>query len=344
MSATMDRLLLLAGLTALSWLLVFGILHWAQRRQILDIPNHRSSHSRPVPRGGGVVIVAVTLVAGTWHASRHPAEWSLLAYLIGTSLIALVSWADDLRSVPYRVRFVCHIFAALLVLAALGLSHAFAGTWVPWWLAAPVLLVWIVGLTNIFNFMDGIDGLDGGQAVAAAGWWLAIGALLGIPSITTLALAVAASSAGFLLHNWAPARIFMGDVGSTFLGYTFAVLPLLSWQLRGRWPLLIGGVLVVWPFIFDGGLTIVRRAWRGENIFEAHRSHLYQRLVIQGWPHSTVSALYIAYALVSATCAFAFVAGGWHWSVSLIPIGLGAVLFWWVQRVERRPARDAPVS
>jgi UDP-N-acetylmuramyl pentapeptide phosphotransferase/UDP-N-acetylglucosamine-1-phosphate transferase len=343
MEGAMDTLFLLVGLSALSWLLVLGVLHWARRRQILDIPNHRSSHSRPTPRGGGLVIVAVTLVAGVGYAAWHPAQWSLLAYLLGMSVIALVGWVDDLRSIPYRVRFVCHIFAALLILVALGLSHAFVSSPVPWWAAAPVLMIWLVGLTNVYNFMDGIDGLDGGQAVAAACWWLVIGTLLGMPAIATLALAVAASSAGFLLHNWSPARIFMGDVGSTSLGYTFAVLPLLSWQLSGQWSMLIGGALVVWPFIFDGGLTIIRRALRGENIFQAHRSHLYQRLVIGGWRHSTVSALYIVYALVCAVCAFALVVGGWHWSVSLIPIGLGAVLFWWVGRIERHPARDAAV-
>lgn len=335
----MRDLLLFVALALVSWLLVYGVRRWAQRRQIFDIPNPRSSHSRPTPRGGGLAIVAVTLVVGEWYALTHALPRAVVAYLLGGLLIAVISGLDDLRSLDSRVRFGCHIVAALLVLAMLEPSLEIAGLTVPPWLVGSAFLVWIVALTNIYNFMDGIDGLAGSQAVVAAVWWIVISSLLHVAVVTMLALALAAGSVGFLLHNWPPARIFMGDVGSAFLGYSFAVFPLLHLQAGGQWTLLVGGVLSVWPFVFDGTLTIIRRVLRGENIFQAHRSHLYQRLVIQGRSHRAVSGLYTLYALISAACASIIVARGWHWSIIAVPLGLGVALFFWVQRLERQQAR-----
>lgn len=333
----------LLGLALVSWLLVYGTRLWTQRLQILDIPNERSSHSRPVPRGGGGAIVFVTLAVGVWYASLHAFVWSVWAYLIGGLLIAIISWLDDLRSIASPVRLACHILAALLILASLDLTLEWPQPIVPWQLVAPTALIWIVGLTNIYNFMDGIDGLAGSQAVVAGLWWAIISTLLGVPFVTMVALALTAGSIGFLLHNWSPARIFMGDVGSAFLGYSFAVFPLFHLQSGKSWSVLIGGVLSVWPFLFDGCLTIIRRALGGENIFQAHRSHLYQRLVIQGWSHRTVTTLYLVYALISAACAFAIVDYGWHWTIAGIPVGFGVGLFFWVRHRERQPVRDSAI-
>lgn len=342
MSVDAARTGLLVGLTALAWALVYGIRAWALRRRILDLPNQRSSHSQATPRGGGLAIVALTLAVALAALAFGQFAPIGLAYLLGAAPIATISWLDDLRSVSNRARFACHTLGASLVLATLvvappATAPSLGGLTVPWWPVALIMLPWIVGLTNIYNFLDGIDGLAGGQAVVAAGWWLAIGITHDLPLVTTLSLAVAASATGFLLHNWSPARIFMGDVGSTFLGYTFATLPLLGLQAGGPFALLVGGVLLVWPFIFDGGLTIIRRAIAGENIFQAHRSHLYQRLVIHGWSHRTVSGLYIGYAAISGACAFAIVAGG-TLLLALLPISLGVLLAGSVQRVEQRTA------
>ena len=336
------QVLLLLVLLALSWALVYGIRRWAQWRRILDLPNQRSSHTRATPRGGGLAITGLTMVAVAAQLAFGRFEPVGLAYLGGALIIAAISWLDDLRSISNRARFACHVFGALVVLAV-----ALAGSRVeapllgdhrfPWWAIGCLLFPWIVGLTNIYNFLDGIDGIAGGQAVVAAGWWLAIGLVRDLPLVTTLALAIAASSAGFLLHNWSPARIFMGDVGSTFLGYSFATMPLLGLHEGGPPELLIGGILLVWPFLFDGGLTIIRRALQGENIFQAHRSHLYQRLVIRGWSHRAVSRLYIGYALVSGACAFAIVEGQSP-LLALLSVSLGLLLAWWVGQVDRRSA------
>jgi UDP-N-acetylmuramyl pentapeptide phosphotransferase/UDP-N-acetylglucosamine-1-phosphate transferase len=285
-----------------------------------------------------VAIVIVTVVAVAWSVFTGRAGLPAVAYLAGGCLIAAISWLDDLRTVPNRVRFLCHLVGACLLIAALwpGLPRLPLG--VSWWLGAPLAALWIVAVTNIYNFMDGIDGLAGGQAFVAATWWTAFAVAAGMTGVATLALAVAAASAGFLLHNWAPARIFMGDVGSAFLGYTFAVLPLFALEERGRWVALLGGALALWPFLFDGTLTIVRRLLRGENIFRAHRSHLYQRLVIHGYSHAAVSLVYIAYAVFSALSAWVVAQSGGLAPI-IVPLILGIGLFLWVSGVERRAQR-----
>jgi UDP-N-acetylmuramyl pentapeptide phosphotransferase/UDP-N-acetylglucosamine-1-phosphate transferase len=332
----MASVVLLGVLVAVSWLLVGGLERWAQRRNLLDVPNARSSHTRATPRGGGLAIVVVTLVTATVVLVARGLDAGLLRYVLGAALIAGVSWLDDVRSLPWSLRITCHLVAAVIFVAGVPLNVNVLGLDLPPWLVAPALVIWVVGLTNVYNFMDGIDGLAAGQAVVAASWWAVVGTLADVPPLTTIAGAVAASSFGFLLHNWAPARIFMGDVGSAFLGYTFAVLPLLAIGSLGQWGLLVGGVLAVWPFVFDGGLTIVRRALNGENVFQAHRSHLYQRLAIRWGSHATVSALYIAYAVISVACAQALVVGGQHWAILLVPLALAVLLFVGVEIVSRQ--------
>ncbi len=137
----------------------------------------------------------------------------------------------------------------------------------------------------------------GGQAVIAGLGWLAMGQLVGQPLVSLVGVLVAGSSLGFLGHNWPPARIFMGDVGSAFLGFTLATLAVLSGLADARLP--FAGVLALWPFVFDTAFTLLRRWRRGENIFAAHRSHLYQRLVIAGWRHRDVTLLYLWLALLA---------------------------------------------
>ena len=139
--------------------------------------------------------------------------------------------------------------------------------------------------------MDGIDGMAGGVALSAGIGWMWLAMNINNPFVFWVALAIAASSLGFLGHNWSPARIFMGDVGSTFLGYSFAVLPLISSDQGGD--ALMLGTLLMWTIIMDVGVTFIRRWIKRENVFALHRSHLYQRLVIAGYKHETISSLYI---------------------------------------------------
>ena len=294
----------------ISYLAVSGIRRWAGQR-LLDIPNERSSHTRPTPRGGGLVIVMVVL-AGSWlifpfwHSEITAGQW--LAYSAGALLIAGVSWLDDLHSLSTRVRLAAHLVGALVACLAFGVWQEITiphfgcfnlGLW-GW----PLTLVWIVGLTNAYNFMDGIDGIAGGQAVVAGLGWTVLGIISQQPFIIAVGILLAASSLGFLGHNWPPAKIFMGDVGSAFLGYTFAVLPVMAARSDARFVLI--GILFVWPFIFDAAFTFLRRLIKRENVFAAHRSHLYQRLVISGLSHRTVDLLYIALALIGVVLAVAF--------------------------------------
>jgi len=167
--------------------------------------------------------------------------------------------------------------------------------------------VWIVGLTNVYNFMDGIDGIAAVQGVVAGLVWAVAGVWLGSDVVLLFGLVLTGACFGFLLLNWAPAKIFMGDVGSAFLGFTFAVLPLLLIHELPRlgnvaYAGVVPGfaVLVVWSFVGDGFLTLVRRILHGERVWQAHRSHLYQRLVQTGWSHARVSLLYGGWCVVTA--------------------------------------------
>lgn len=287
---------------------VGGLRRWAESRQMLDIPNARSSHTRPTPRGGGLLIVVVSTLGFAIAWMLRPASWppaALIVYLIGAWLIAGVSWLDDLRSVPNRVRFAAHSLGALFVLLGFGywdvVELPLIGVLSLGWSGLVLAFFWIVGLTNAYNFMDGIDGIAGGQAVVAGAGWAVLGWLVNQPLVGVIGLLLAAASLGFLGHNWPPARIFMGDVGSAFLGYTFAVIPVIAAQHNPR--LFLAGVLLVWPFVFDAAFTFIRRLRNGENVFAAHRSHLYQRLVIAGFSHRFVSLLYIALAAIGTLLA-----------------------------------------
>jgi UDP-N-acetylmuramyl pentapeptide phosphotransferase/UDP-N-acetylglucosamine-1-phosphate transferase len=271
---------------------------WAERGQLLDIPNERSSHAQPTPRGGGLAI-AGTVLAGVilWELWQPMAPWSaVLAYVGGAAGVAAISYWDDLRSLSYRLRFAVHFLAAGLVLVAFGFPQVLilplVGSVEVGWLGLPLALCWIVGLTNAYNFIDGIDGLAGVLAIIAGITW-ASGAMTGAPVLVgVLGLLVATSSLGFLGHNWPPARIFMGDVGSAFLGFTFAVLPLIAGAVDARW--FVAGPIILWPLIADTAFTFLRRLFRRENVFAAHRSHLYQRLIIAHYPHRVVTILYAA--------------------------------------------------
>jgi UDP-N-acetylmuramyl pentapeptide phosphotransferase/UDP-N-acetylglucosamine-1-phosphate transferase len=270
---------------------------WAEDRKILDIPNDRSSHTKPTPRGGGLAIVLVSIVGMVIAWLVYPI-WSvgtLFGYVLGGILIATVGWMDDVRPLAYRIRLAGHILVAFIAILGFGycksINLPLLGQISLGWLGIPITFIWVVGLINAFNFMDGIDGIAGGQAVVGGIGWAVVGWLSGLTLISALGLLLAAASLGFLVHNWPPSRIFMGDVGSTFLGYTFAILPVSAAQNDSRFALL--GALFVWPFLFDTAFTFSRRLRNGENVFEAHRSHLYQRLVVIGYSHRFVSIFYI---------------------------------------------------
>lgn len=297
----------------LSWAGVGAIRRFAERRQLLDIPNERSSHTRPVPRGGGLAIAVVTLVltpvmaVGLGMSNRLPVSLMLAAW----AAVAAVSLVDDIRSLPNRVRFAVHAAAAIAVIAALGhlgrVELPLVGLVQLSWAGAVVAFFWLTGLTNAYNFMDGIDGIAGSQAVVAGLVWAVAGWITGAQLLAEIGLIIAGASLGFLRYNWSPARIFMGDVGSAFLGLSLASLALAGAEIDPR--LASVGVLAVWPFVFDASFTFMRRALRRENVFAAHRSHLYQRLAILGYGHAPVSMLYAALAALGGLLGLAWLAG-----------------------------------
>jgi UDP-N-acetylmuramyl pentapeptide phosphotransferase/UDP-N-acetylglucosamine-1-phosphate transferase len=318
---------------------VEGMRRWALRRRIVDVPNERSSHVVPTPRGGGLAVdAAVLLFLALLEVLDRPLPTpAFYAFVAGALVIVAVSWIDDLGHLAARVRFLFQFAAAAIAILACGPFTTVGPLTLPLAIGWAVTLFWIAGVTNAYNFMDGIDGIAATQAIVAGVGWTVVGWLRDDAAALTLAPLLAAASAGFLLHNWPPARIFMGDVCSAFLGYSFAVLPLLIRHERGRFDLT--AVLVLWPFLFDTSITLLRRLRKRENVFQAHRSHLYQRLVIAGRSHRDVTALYFAMAMLGVLLAVV------HTRVpASAPIVLGivicaAVILWrLVIRAERRAA------
>ena len=314
----------------------------ALRVNLLDVPNHRSSHSTPTPRGAGLAL-AISVVAALAPRALAAGDWTLAAILAGQVVIAALGFADDIRSLPSLWRLAVQIAAAVWLVAG-------AGPWLPFQSPWPMTegivvftlaLVWTVGLTNSYNFMDGIDGISGAQAVVAGAGWALLGWMTGEATIALLGLLVAAASLGFLLLNWPPARIFMGDVGSGFLGFTFAALALLA--ARHSLTLAVCGFLLVWPFVIDAAYTFLRRLRRGENVLEAHRSHAYQRLVVAGRTHRQVTVLYAALAGVGLLASVACVSGrlwGLMFAVAVVLLAV-VVVGRTLRRLEGASAKSA---
>jgi len=281
----------------------------ASRWHILDHPNERSLHTQPTPRSGGIAIVGGLVAGGVinWVAGHEALAqlWLLVAALP----VATVSFLDDRGGVPVSLRFAVHMVGAAVLVWGAGLAFkgeffsVFGVEW-PSWAGALFALVYIVWMINLYNFMDGMDGFAGGMAVVGFGTFAVLGGISGHGPFTLLSLVVAASTGGFLLFNFPPARIFMGDVGSSVLGLLAAALSL--WGTRdGVFPFWVA-VLVFSPFIVDATVTLLRRFFRGERVWLPHKTHYYQRLVQLGWGHRK-TVLY-EYGLMAACSASALLA------------------------------------
>lgn len=234
-----------------------------------------------------------------------------LIYIACGIVIAWLGWRDDLHPLSPRLRFSVQSLVALISILSLGY---FKSVTIPLFgelqlgaVGFIITFLWIVGLTNAYNFMDGIDGMAGGVAFAGGIGWMLLSVNMENTFVFWIGLAVSASSLGFLFHNWSPAKIFMGDVASTFLGYTFAVLPLLSADEGGD--ALMLGTLLMWTFIMDAGVTFIRRLIRRENVLAAHRSHLYQRLVAGGYTHANISFMFMVLTFVAVRLTLAWSQG-----------------------------------
>jgi len=287
---------------------------------ILDHPNERSLHARPVPRSGGIAILMGIAAGWGWLLAAHgmPAH---LIWVIGAAMaVAAVSLLDDLFELPARVRLPVHMLAAVLVLLG-GLA-------LPWgWPGWIISLFGIVWMLNLFNFMDGMDGFAGGMAMAGFGFLGAAGWLAGSESYALYCAVVSIAALGFLLFNFPPARIFMGDVGSATLGLLAAALSLWGDKLHiypAWFPLLVFS-----PFIVDATVTLARRGLRGERVWQAHREHYYQRLVQAGWGHrKTVLVEYALMISAGGSGIWALAHPGWSpvlqtgWAVAYVVLML----------------------
>ena len=314
-----------------AWLVVALLLRTASARWLADLPNARSLHARPTPRLGGLGVLAGALPLIAWHADRE-----LAVVLACAAFLAIVSLADDVRSLPVRVRLPAHFAAASVTVMLAWHGDAQLAAW-----AALAWIVAIAWLTNLFNFMDGADGLAGGMAAVGFGA-LALAAHEASPALALACAALAAACIGFLAHNFPPARVFMGDAGSIPLGFLAGALSFAGVS-RSAWPAWFP-LLVFSPFIVDASVTLVRRALRHEHVWRAHRSHYYQRLVGAGWTHRRLAlgayGLMLA-AAVSALAALRVGPAGRYVILAAWAVIYGLLLFAIDRRAPYRGANEA---
>lgn len=289
-----------------------GLLPWLLRgkeRLPMDHPNDRSLHQRPIPRTGGLAIMAGVAVAALLPPS---ASW---LWLTPALLLAGLSLLDDWRGLPVGVRLTAHLAIALWLCVQLAPQ---AGWLI--WLGLALGVVW---MTNLYNFMDGSDGLAGGMAVFGFGFYGLAAGLADDWIFAATNWAVAAAALAFLLFNFHPARIFMGDAGSIPLGFLAAAFGLMGWR-DGLWSAALP-VLAFSPFIVDATVTLLRRMWRGEKIWRAHKSHYYQRLVRMGWSHRQLALA--EYGLMVAVGATGVAVRGLDWSPALAALVVWAMIY-----------------
>ncbi len=278
---------MMAVAAVMSFLVSLALIRRAGRLGLIDVPNERSSHHRPTPKGGGIGIVTGFVVAMTLGVHGiEPLGMPALVLIAGGLAVALLGFYSDLSHVSPWIRMLIQTLIAGGTILLIGLPGAFEiGGWRihlgP--VAGLLAVVWLVGVTNFYNFMDGIDGLAAAQAISAGVAVSVFGVLLEIPWLIPLGAVIAGGAVGFLILNVPPARIFMGDVGSYFLGFMFAGIALVD----GR--LLVPMGLVLGVFIFDSVVTLIRRILNKERWHEAHRSHFYQRAVGLGFSHRQVT-------------------------------------------------------
>ena len=314
------HLLLIGGVaaallcTVLTGLMLWSGLAW----RVVDTPNERSSHTRPTPRIGGAILMvsAFAVLAFLPVGVLWPA-------LIPAAALAVLSFWDDVRSLTARTRFGGHLLAAIAVVLLYPVQ--------PLWLAVPLVL-FLIWLTNLYNFMDGIDGIAGGMALFGFGAYAAAAWIGGNAPLALVAMVLTGAAIGFLIFNFAPARIFMGDAGAIPLGFLAALLGYLGYR-EGTWPWWFA-LLVFSPFIVDATITLLRRLQAGEKVWAAHRSYYYQRMSQSSFGHRGTTLCW--YLLMAAAAGSAL----WLRTASFMIVGAAAltwitvylVLLLWIDR------------
>lgn len=280
-----------------------------------DVPNARSLHSTPVPRTGGISLLAG--IMGGWAWLYSTLSWWVLLPLL---LLFAISLLDDMLSLPVRQRLTAQLIAAAMLVGGSGiyLQQGMAIT--------VLLLLFTVWMTNLYNFMDGSDGLAGGMALCGFGVYGIAAWLTHNPALAALNLTISAAAAAFLYYNFHPAKVFMGDAGSIPLGFLAAAMGLLGWQ-QGSWAAWFP-VLVFSPFIADASVTLIKRTLRGVRVTEAHREHYYQRLVQLGWSHRNVALGAYALMLGAGSSALWALQYGLTWQMPAAWCAVYALLMW----------------
>jgi UDP-GlcNAc:undecaprenyl-phosphate GlcNAc-1-phosphate transferase len=264
---------------------------------IVDEPNQRSSHTETTPRGGGVAVVIIVVLSLV--ILRKPLGFTSNQFwgmIISSFLIACLGILDDIYTLRRLPRFMGWVvIAAISILFGIEITQIsipLLGQIKFGFLGPLITFLWLIGLTNFFNFMDGIDGLAAGEAIIVSGFLSVIAHLSGNELVFATSLIVFCAVLGFLPHNFPKAKLFMGDVGSNFLGYIFAALAVIGSQSgSGQIPFLIP-VILLGMFILDAGITLIKRIPKGKEWLEPHRDHLYQRIIKLEYSHVQVTLLY----------------------------------------------------
>ncbi len=278
-------------------LVAFLLIIWAPKLAMIDVPNKRSSHQQPTPRGGGIGVVVAVLAAIAVLFAFDQISGGIASAFVAGGLVGFVGFIDDRVGLSATRRLLVQVGAAMIAVACVfnwfpaGTMGAMSWSALDW--RALLAVVAIVWATNLFNFMDGIDGIAGSEAVFFGIAGAALGWMDQIPDgLEIIWLCLAASSLGFLLFNWPPAKIFMGDVGSGFLGFAAATLAIVTSRASHipveTW-IILGGA-----FLVDASVTLLRRLLRGDRWYAAHRIHAYQHLSRRWCSHLRVTLASIA--------------------------------------------------
>jgi len=307
-SVLITHLMFALLLAVLSWGITWWMLH---RVAIMDVPNERSSHEIPTPRGGGVSIV-VTFMVGViaifmFADKAHIDHRYFWGFLVSSVTMAWISFYDDIKDYPAHIKLLTHILAIIVVLGS-GIvidqiSIPFIGEVEIGWFGYVGTFIWLLGLSNAYNFMDGIDGMAASTAVIVCAFFGWIAFHQGSHFIYIVSYTILAGSAGFLFWNRPPARIFMGDIGSIFLGFVLACMAVIADRYDMSHTSILVMPLLLFHFIFDTVVTMARRVFYGENITQAHRTHLYQLLVRMGMTHRAVAGSYCLLAILQGFAA-----------------------------------------
>lgn len=289
-----------------------------RRAQVIDVPNLRSSHVAPVPRGGGVAVAAgIAVAAYVGHRLGFDVPWYVLT---ATMTLAIVGWVDDVRGLSARLRLVIQLLATVGLVGFVASEGIDSG--IPAILFVGVAILGVMGYTNAFNFMDGINGISAINAALAGFWFAWLGNQNSFEELTVLGLAVAGASLGFLPWNAPNAKLFLGDVGSYAVGFLLAALAVLSWADG------VGALYCIAPFsiyLADTAWALSKRVLGGRSWREAHREHVYQRLVDGGWSHLACSILCATAGLV--TCVLVLFLTSWDPLFAVLGVTLIAAVY-----------------